>query len=117
LKRAVKAFPPEKLVHAMSIYGLRWNARGVESGTWKQYHPDYRTQVQRDSHTKALWYETEDDTTWYEDAESIKEKMQLGASLGISRFAFWRLGGEDPELWNMLRKMQDGNSSNQRIPA
>lgn len=42
-------------------------------------------------------------TIWFEDAWSIRQKIELARARGICRFAFWRLGGEDPEVWSLLR--------------
>ncbi len=41
---------------------------------------------------------------WYEDQFSILEKLELTRDLGIAGVHFWRLGGEDPEIWNKIRK-------------
>ncbi len=45
-------------------------------------------------------------TVWCEDAESIKKKIEMAEKLGIDRFALWRLGGEDPGIWKILKKVQ-----------
>jgi spore germination protein YaaH len=45
-------------------------------------------------------------TIWFEDAWSVGQKIELARQRGICRFAFWRLGGEDPEVWSLLRGSQ-----------
>ncbi len=39
---------------------------------------------------------------WFENAASIRAKLQLAHRLGIRGIALWRLGMEDPEIWTML---------------
>ncbi len=106
LKRALRAIPPEKLVHGIATYGLRWGEKGITSGTWKQFFPKSpETIMVRDLATKAVWYKQGSETTWLEDAESIVEKIKLGRALGIPKVSFWRIGGEDPRLWPMLKNL------------
>jgi len=40
---------------------------------------------------------------WFEDARSLRSKIQLAWELGIKGVALWRLGMEDPNIWPMLR--------------
>lgn len=60
------------------------------------------------SQTPYLAYERGDEThiAWFENAESLKAKLELGEKYNISNLAFWRLGGEDPEVWNELRGLK-----------
>ncbi len=49
-----------------------------------------------------------DDTTcitehWFEDVVSIRNKVVMAQELGITHFAFWRIGGEDQRIWKMMQ--------------
>lgn len=106
LQRAAQAISPHKLVHGIPLYGLSWGPRGVTSGTWKQYMgstpPDGHA-FQRDPSTLTLHFKTPEAEVWVEDAESLRRKMYVGHDMGIRRFALWRLGGEDPKVWEIIR--------------
>jgi len=41
---------------------------------------------------------------WFENAQSIKAKIDLANELGIKGIALWRLGMEDESMWNMIRE-------------
>lgn len=40
---------------------------------------------------------------WYEDSESVIDKVQMAKNAGFAGVTFWRLGEEDPMVWNVLR--------------
>jgi len=40
---------------------------------------------------------------WYEDAVSIGVKIQMAQKYGITQFGFWRIGGEDPQIWKLFQ--------------
>ena len=39
---------------------------------------------------------------WYEDAYSINIKILMAQKYRVSQFGFWRIGGEDPDVWKSL---------------
>lgn len=42
---------------------------------------------------------------WFEDAESVRPKLDLVTDYGLGGVFFWRLGGEDPDVWPVLRSV------------
>ncbi|HCR52543.1 TPA: hypothetical protein DIV48_02735 [Candidatus Kaiserbacteria bacterium] len=105
LERALKAIPVQKLSHGIAIYGLDWSPN-VGSGTWMQYQ--VRADEQRitplvDAASKMSRYTDLRGIVQYENAQSVGEKVRIARALGIQKFAFWRLGGEDSGIWNLFR--------------
>ena len=43
---------------------------------------------------------------WFEDARSVKNKINLADSAGFAGITFWRLGGEDPQIWEDLSSLK-----------
>ncbi|MEI7477344.1 MAG: hypothetical protein WCJ81_02180 [bacterium] len=41
-------------------------------------------------------------TVRYLDATTLYNQMMSSERLGVTNFALWRLGSEDPSLWNLL---------------
>lgn len=39
---------------------------------------------------------------WYENARSVMEKAELADKAGFAGITFWRLGGEDPQIWQEI---------------
>ena len=44
-----------------------------------------------------------DNIVWFENAESIKLRVNLAEKLRVGGVAFWRLGGEDERIWEFLK--------------
>ena len=45
-------------------------------------------------------------TIWFENAWSVERKLELAEKYGICNVAFWRLGGEDDGVWNVVRQQR-----------
>ena len=108
IEQSVRGVPPEKLVLGLAVYGLKWDATGVSSGTWQQYTErahNLRAPLKIDGKTGMLWYQSNSESMWVECATSIDMKIRMASQSGIRRFAFWRLGGEDPEIWQAVRSL------------
>jgi spore germination protein YaaH len=104
LGRALRAIPAHKLTHGIPTYCHVWEDGNIETGTW-----DYLLKPQlnkkivvRDSTTQTPWYTSGSKHVWCEDAESVKTKMAIGQEFGITHFALWRIGAEDPRIWEAI---------------
>jgi spore germination protein YaaH len=40
---------------------------------------------------------------WFPNAQFVQARIELAQRYGIAGLCFWRLGGEDPALWDVLR--------------
>ena len=47
--------------------------------------------------------ETDEWEVWYENARSVTRKIELAENAGFKGITFWRLGGEDPKIWNLFK--------------
>jgi spore germination protein YaaH len=61
--------------------------------------------LQRDSasHTLRGTSGNGNSAIWVSDAILLEELIRGAEQLGVRRFAFWRLGQEDPAVWARLR--------------
>ncbi|MES2007121.1 MAG: glycosyl hydrolase family 18 protein [Patescibacteria group bacterium] len=85
LAHMLKVIPKEKVTLGLPLYCLKWNEKGIAgSSTWKKLHATTSNNVR------------------CEDAASVKEKVDAARTLGVEKFAFWRIGGEDPAIWQKL---------------
>jgi len=39
----------------------------------------------------------------FENAESVKAKLNLAKKMVLGGVTFWHIGGEDPEIWNAVQ--------------
>lgn len=83
VSHALRVIPKEKLTVGLPLYCLRWEGSSTRSSTWTKYH-------------------TQTGNVVCENAASVKEKVDILHELGVTDIAFWRLGGEDPKIWENL---------------
>jgi spore germination protein len=112
LRYAMTVMPKEKIVAAVSVFGFDFNLQTGRAAyasfdramaLAKQYNKeiifDQETQTPMFAYTDAQGVKHE---VWFENRASIKAKAELAYRLGIRGLALWRLGMEDPGMWNML---------------
>ena len=49
-----------------------------------------------------------DHVVWYLDATTMQDEVTLVDSLGIQNLSLWRMGSEDPEIWNIMERFARG---------
>lgn len=105
----LRHFSPDRLLMGVAAYGYTWNDRsgrainyaGVESLIQRhritpQWHDRYQT---------PFFTYTESGTkheVWYENRHSTAAKMQLVNKYNLRGVAVWRLGYEDPGIWEVI---------------
>jgi spore germination protein YaaH len=64
---------------------------------------DSRTSLARDAATYTLRAARKPEwDMWVSDAALVHRLVRAARRTGVSRFALWRLGQEDPALWEAL---------------
>ena len=61
---------------------------------------------------RSPWFELEDTdcrkVVWFENRQSLREKLKLVRKYGLQGFSAWRLGQEDPNFWKELPERRMG---------
>lgn len=113
ITETLKTVPPKKVINALPLYTIQWRTTGTT------VTDDYVTMVnQADMVSRLGGNYTWDETTcqnyletdiggtkyqvWLEDAESIQVKLNVMKANEIGGVAVWRLGYEDPAIWNVI---------------
>jgi peptidoglycan-N-acetylglucosamine deacetylase len=110
LSRVVGEVGASRVVAALPLYGYYW-AKG-KPGVGVSYATAVRN-AQRDG--IAMSRDSASGTMrgaggpggsaiWVSDAQLLDRLIQGAERLGVSRFAFWRLGQEDPAVWGRLTR-------------
>lgn len=120
---AKSTVPPEKIILGLGTYGYDWypaedgtlRADGLTYADVQALMSENKAQVQRAYGTDERGYEVGDvpyfgytdqkgiaHFVWYEDKQSILEKMSL--LRGIGGVYFWRLDAEDKTIWPEIGK-------------
>jgi len=106
LDLALKMAPARKIELGVPAYGYDWKGKTSISYTWKEFkvfmkkHPS----VKRDPKTNELTLKYDGRETWFVDSKSLGPKFDLAKEKHIRGLGFWRLGGEDPGFWDVVRK-------------
>lgn len=113
ITETLKTVPAKKVINALPLYTIQWRTTGTT------VTDDYVTMVnQADMVSRLGGSYTWDETTcqnyletdiggtkyqvWLEDAESIQVKLNVMKANEIGGVAVWRLGYEDPAIWNVI---------------
>ena len=109
LTRILAEVPAKKVMLGLPLYYRRFRPAGVIEGTHSEAVALLRAQnatlkqdpVERES-TFAFEEEGVSNVVWLQDAETIRERLELARRLRLLGFSAWRLGHEDALAWPYL---------------
>lgn len=107
LRLRLREAAPDRIVAGLPLYGYRWPPDGagapVSFTEANRYADGAGSVVERDPTTGTLRVVEPDGTElWFTDVELLRTLMSEARSAGVHRFALWRLGQEDPAIWDGL---------------
>lgn len=97
---------PGRIVAGLPTYGYGWRkgkpteALGYEEG--RRLAAKLGASVQRDAASGTLRARASGWEMWLTDAALMQRLVRDSQGLGVQRFALWRLGREDPAMWDTL---------------
>ncbi|AGC67393.1 glycoside hydrolase family 18 [Thermoclostridium stercorarium subsp. stercorarium DSM 8532] len=104
--------PWYKIAAAVSVFGFDFNLTTNTSSYVSfdraiQLAEQYGATIQFDMNRQTPWFSYTDGQgqqhqVWFENTDSIRAKVQTAWNMGINGIALWRLGMEDPGIWDML---------------
>jgi len=107
--------PAQKIMQGVPLYGYDWVGQSGVDVVWEQAMAlvrQYGATVQWDAASASPWFEylakRTRHTVWFENASSVDAKLQVNAAYDAGGVSFWRLGGQDPEVWSTLRNRLGG---------
>ncbi len=115
-RRAAAAVPPAKLILAMGAYGYDWNdADPKAAGDERTFQDVMRTAHEQSTPVRfdstslnpyLTWTDPDstDHVLWFLDGVTAYNELLVASRLGAAGSAVWRLGAEDPSVWNVLGK-------------
>ncbi|WP_434578992.1 glycosyl hydrolase family 18 protein [Thermoanaerobacterium thermosaccharolyticum] len=112
LNYAVTAIPSRKIWLGMAVYGYDWAegsnyprtlsySQAIETAKNLGATIIYDETAQESTYTYTI--DSTKHTVWFEDARSFQAKLPLLVQYNLSGIAVWRLGQEDPNIWNIIR--------------
>ncbi len=110
LSRVVGEVGASRVIAGFPLYGYHWvkgkPGVGIAFDAGLRTAERERFTVTRDSASRTLRGASSSGSSavWLTDASLIADLMRSAEELGVTRFAFWRLGQEDPEVWSRLTR-------------
>lgn len=109
-----KNVPEEKIYLGIPLFGYDWNknndlpADGLTFTDVQQLLIAYKAESKWHEVFKSpyFFYRDGNDTheVWYEDKNSVQEKIALAEKSGLAGISFWRLGDEDERIWPIIKQ-------------
>ncbi len=114
LSYTIKLVPKEKVVVGLSTHGYDWGGNSAEPLTFPQIEKrtkEASASVSFDPKVSSAIARYQkngvDHQIWFEDEVAITQKMELILNqFDINKFALWRIGAEDSEIWNKLQELK-----------
>jgi spore germination protein YaaH len=111
VRRALSQIPASKLIVALAAYAYDWPANGPAAIlSIPQAHAlaaQNGATIERDAVSGAASFVYAADgvehTVWASDAAAVRGQAAIARAAGARSFALWRLGTEDPSMWNSAR--------------
>lgn len=112
--RTLEEVPAEKIINAIPFYTRIWltDNSGMVSSTAcgmdeaEAFLADNSLETYWDKETSQNYAELQNEDgyyqIWLEDAASIEEKMKLIQNYGLGGVAEWKLGFEQPQIWEII---------------
>lgn len=104
---ALSTIPREKIVIGIPFYGYRWLGRRGVGLTFKQAvetAKKFNAKVLFSEEDAEYYYSYDSYKVWFQGAKSVEMKVSTILSYGIDKIAAWRIGQEDPRVWEVINR-------------
>jgi spore germination protein YaaH len=107
--------PLEKFYLGIPLYGYDWTvdseikASGLKYNQIRELMKRYNVNEEWGEDAPAPFFRYIDGDgweheVWFENAASVEDKIDIADKAGFGGVTFWRLGGEDPDVWERLAR-------------
>lgn len=124
LKKRMAELPPSKTILCIGNYGYNWSDDGSEAVTQTFQESlitareslDNPEEIKFDPVSRNPYYKYDEDdgtshTVWFLDAVTAFGEINDARRYNVAGVALWRLGSEDPSLWNVFGADRESVSS------
>jgi spore germination protein YaaH len=104
LNYAISVIPPSKIILGIPGYGYDWGGSQTVALSYGQAE-SLKSQYGLNGSSNHFEYVQDGQvhTVWFENTSSFLSKINLVTGYELRGIALWRLGIEDPKIWNFLQ--------------
>lgn len=100
---SVGTIPPQKLVLGVPLYGYDWGTGTAQGLSYQGYSQIAISHGQSPSAPAlSYWANGVLHTAYYEGLQAFESKVHVAIDYSLRGIALWRLGLEDPRIWDYL---------------
>ncbi|MDA8066082.1 MAG: glycosyl hydrolase family 18 protein [Thermaerobacter sp.] len=108
VRYAVGVVPPAKIVLGVPAYGYDWTANGQSGAAALSYFQAAALARKYDrAHPHADHFAFYEDgvlhQVWYQNLNTFTRQVKVAVGYGLRGIVLWRLGIEDPTIWQVVR--------------
>jgi spore germination protein YaaH len=124
LEFSTKEIPPQKIWLGIGAYGIDWGPGKDRELTYTgatALAAKYQAVPQWDPDWSETWFTYTEESTlsqrtvWFQESQSFQKRWEFCKKFKIGGVSIWRIGGEDPEIWEFLRKQEFRQAKSRRI--
>lgn len=110
---AKNVIPQEKLIMGAPFYGRAWTDEDLGGRAWTNISAE---RIRKENEIKDSDIKTDKNgnkylqlkkqrtiTFYFDDTETEIFRLKSYSDAGVEKIAFWRIGQENPEIWNFLK--------------
>lgn len=111
-KYAKQVVDPAKVIVGVPFYGYNWPANGTaQAQTWDAINAQILArglkvnlrESEAGRPVQENWITYAGREVWFSTSSGLEAKIKLVQDLDLAGIAIWRLGGEDPANWGVIR--------------
>ncbi len=105
LDYSISVVPPSKLILGIPGYGYDWSGSGTAAALTYSQAENLAKEYGASSSSNHFVYLQNGHvhSVWFEDTASLLNKINLVSGYELRGVALWRLGIEDPKIWDFLQ--------------
>lgn len=106
--------PKEKIIQGIGLYGYDWagnQGKGLEWLNVLALTQQLGIQASWDTPSESPFFKYSNNEVWFENHYSTSAKLDMANKHGVGGVFFWRLGGEDPDTWAVVKNKINGEQT------
>ncbi|OLZ09167.1 glycosyl hydrolase family 18 protein [Sulfobacillus thermosulfidooxidans] len=104
LNYTISVVPPSKVILGIPGYGYDWSNSGAIALSYGQAQSLEQQYTHETGKNHFVYVQNGAvHSVWFEDTQSLLSKIQLVSGYELRGIALWRLGIEDPKIWDFLQ--------------